>query len=62
MCNKAKCELVPVQTIKTYGGDEVLLHLFLTWAQGGYEWSTSRFGRLTPGTLSTDGCVRATFL
>jgi len=29
MRNKAKCEVVPVQTIKTYGGDEMLLHLFL---------------------------------
>jgi hypothetical protein len=62
MCNKAKCKLVPVQTINTYGGDEVLLHLFLTWAHVGGELSTPRSGRLTRGRRSTGGCVRATSL
>jgi hypothetical protein len=34
---------------ETYGGLEVLLHVFLTSALGGDEWSASRPNRFIPG-------------
>jgi len=34
--------------IRTYWGVEVQIHAFLTSAQNGGEWSTSRPGRITP--------------
>jgi hypothetical protein len=35
--------------MKTYGGVGVQIHVFLTAALVGGEWSASRLGRLTPG-------------
>jgi hypothetical protein len=35
--------------MKTYGGVEVYVHVFLTSALVGGEWSASRPGRFTPG-------------
>jgi hypothetical protein len=35
--------------MKTYGGVDVLTHVFLTSALVGDEWSASRPDRLTPG-------------
>jgi hypothetical protein len=35
--------------MKTYGGVDVQIHIFLTSALAGSEWSASRPGRLTPG-------------
>jgi hypothetical protein len=34
---------------KAYGGIDVLIHIFLTSALVGGEWSASRPGRFTPG-------------
>jgi hypothetical protein len=36
--------------MKAYGGVDVQLHIFLTSALAGDEWSASRPGRFTPGT------------
>jgi hypothetical protein len=36
--------------MKTYGGVEVLIHVFLTSALDGGEWSASRPCRFTPGS------------
>jgi hypothetical protein len=35
--------------MKTYGGVDVKIHIFLTSALVGGEWSASRFGRFNPG-------------
>jgi hypothetical protein len=35
--------------MKAYGGVDVYVHIFLTSALAGGEWSTSRPGRFTPG-------------
>jgi hypothetical protein len=35
--------------MKTYGGVDVYINVFLTSALVGGEWSTSRPGRFTPG-------------
>jgi hypothetical protein len=35
--------------MKVYGGVDVLIHIFLTSALVGGEWSASRPGRFTPG-------------
>jgi hypothetical protein len=35
--------------MKAYGGVGVQIHIFLTSALAGGEWSASRFGRFTPG-------------
>jgi hypothetical protein len=35
--------------MKTYGGVDVYIHIFLTSALAGGEWSVSRPGRFTPG-------------
>jgi hypothetical protein len=35
--------------MKAYGGLDVLIHIFLTSALVGGEWSASRPGRFTPG-------------
>jgi hypothetical protein len=35
--------------MKTYGGVDVQIHIFLTSALVGGEWSASRPGRFTPG-------------
>jgi hypothetical protein len=35
--------------MKAYGGVEVYIHVFLTSALDGGEWSASRPGRFTPG-------------
>jgi hypothetical protein len=48
--------------MKTYGGVDVSIHIFLTSALAGGEWSASRTGRFTPveGALGThwiEGCV-----
>jgi hypothetical protein len=43
--------------MKTYGGVDVQIHLFLTSTLFGAEWPASRPGRFTPGTHWTGGCV-----
>jgi hypothetical protein len=35
--------------MKVYGGVDVYIHIFLTSALGGGEWSASRTGHFTPG-------------
>jgi hypothetical protein len=35
--------------MKAYGGVDVYIHIFLTSALAGGEWSASRPGRFTPG-------------
>jgi hypothetical protein len=35
--------------MKAYGGVDVYIHIFLTSALVGGEWSASRLGRFTPG-------------
>jgi hypothetical protein len=35
--------------MKVYGGVDVQIHIFLTSALAGGEWSASRSGRFTPG-------------
>jgi hypothetical protein len=35
--------------MKTYGGVDVQIHIFLTWTLARGEWSASRPGRFTPG-------------
>jgi hypothetical protein len=35
--------------MKAYGGVDALIHIFLTSALAGGEWSASRPGRFTPG-------------
>jgi hypothetical protein len=35
--------------MKAYGGMDVQIHIFLTSALAGGEWSASRPGRFTPG-------------
>lgn len=42
-------KIVPVQTIKTCGGEEVYIHSFLTSAVFGGEWTASRSGHFTSG-------------
>jgi hypothetical protein len=54
--------LIKNHPIKTYWGEEVYLHVFLTSALNDGEWSTSRPGRFTPGIktsryLLTGGCM-----
>jgi hypothetical protein len=36
--------------MKVYGGVELQIHIFLTSALVGAEWSASRLGRFTPAT------------
>jgi hypothetical protein len=48
--------------MKTYGGLDVQIHIFLTSALVGGEWSASRPGSLTPGERALGnhwigGCV-----
>jgi hypothetical protein len=43
--------------MKAYGGVDIWIHIFLTSALVGEEWSASRPGRFTPGTHCTGGCV-----
>jgi hypothetical protein len=38
--------------MKEYGGVEVYIHVFLTSAIFGAEWSASRSGRFTPGEIA----------
>jgi hypothetical protein len=38
--------------MKAYGGVYVKIHIFLTSALGGGEWSASRPGRFTPGEIA----------
>jgi hypothetical protein len=38
--------------MKTYGGVDVLIHIFLTSALVRGEWSASRPGRFTPGEIA----------
>jgi hypothetical protein len=35
--------------MKAYGGEDVYIHIFLTSALAGGQWSASRPGRFTPG-------------
>jgi hypothetical protein len=48
---KGKGKVVPVfnYAMKAYGGVDVKIHIFLTSALVGGEWSASRPGRFTPG-------------
>jgi hypothetical protein len=50
-CSSNICKVVPVlnYAIKTYGGVDVYIHIFLTSALVGGEWSASRPGRFIPG-------------
>jgi hypothetical protein len=53
---RVKSQVVPVLQVSTTprwgtGGVEVELHPFLTSALDGGEWSASRRGRFTPGTV-----------
>jgi hypothetical protein len=41
----------------TYGGVDVQIHIFLTSALAGGEWSASCLGRFTPGTHWIGGWV-----
>jgi hypothetical protein len=43
--------------MKTYGGVDVEIHVFLTSALAGSEWSASHPGRFSPGTLRIGGWV-----
>jgi hypothetical protein len=43
--------------MKVYGGADVYIHIFLTSALAGGEWSASRLGRFTPGTHWIGGWV-----
>jgi hypothetical protein len=48
--------------MKAYGGVDVYIHIFLTSALAGGEWSTSRPGRFNPGESASGthwigGCV-----
>jgi hypothetical protein len=43
--------------MKTYGGVDVQIHIFLTSALVGGEWSASRPCRFTPGTHFIGGWV-----
>jgi hypothetical protein len=38
--------------MKAYGGLDVQVHVFLTSAPVGGEWSASRLGRYTPGEIT----------
>jgi hypothetical protein len=40
--------------MKTYGGVDVYIHIFLTSALAGGEWLDSRPGRFTPGERAPD--------
>jgi hypothetical protein len=42
--------------MKAYGGVDVEIHIFLTWALAGSEWSASRPGRFTPGERALGTC------
>jgi hypothetical protein len=43
--------------MKAYGGVDVYIHVFLTSAQAGGEWSASRPDRFIPGTHWIGGWV-----
>jgi hypothetical protein len=43
--------------MKTYGGMDVQIHIFLTSPLAGGEWSASRPGRFAPGTHWIGGWV-----
>jgi hypothetical protein len=43
--------------MKAYGGVDVYIHVFLTSALVGGEWSASRLGRLTPGEETPEPIV-----
>jgi hypothetical protein len=43
--------------MKAYGGVDVYIHIFLTSALAGGEWSASRLCRFTPGTHWIGGWV-----
>jgi hypothetical protein len=54
MCPCVK--LIKHYAMKTYGGGvDVSIHVLVTSALGGGEWSTSRPGRFTPGTHCIEG-------
>jgi hypothetical protein len=68
MSARVKCKVVPVLNLikhyamKAYGGVDVYIHIFLTSALVGGEWSASRPGRVTlgeraPGTHCIGGWV-----
>jgi hypothetical protein len=40
--------------MKAYGGVDVYIHIFLTSALAGGEWSASRPSRFTPGEKAPD--------
>jgi hypothetical protein len=42
-------------TMQAYEGVDVQIHIFLTSALVGGEWSTSRLGRFTPGERAPAG-------
>jgi hypothetical protein len=41
--------LIKHYAMKAYGGVDIYIHIFLTSALAGGEWSASRPGRFTPG-------------
>jgi hypothetical protein len=43
--------------MKAYGGVDVQMHIFLTSAQAGGEWSASLLGRFSPGIHWIGGWV-----
>jgi hypothetical protein len=43
--------------MKAYGGEDVYIHIFLTSALVGGQWSASRTSRFVPGTQWTGGWV-----
>jgi hypothetical protein len=45
--------------MKAYGGVDIYIHIFLTLALAGGEWSASRPGRFTPGErVPGTHCIR----
>jgi hypothetical protein len=50
---KIRALLIIYYAMKVYGGVDVQIHVFLTSALVGGEWSASRFGRFTPAERAT---------